>query len=216
VLVEILHLGPLATNCYLFSPDGELAIVIDPGAEADIVARHVDALELTPIAIINTHGHLDHIGGNARLKTLLGDVPLLIGAGDELYLGPGAEAIHRQDALLIGPVAAALFQAAYRPSPPADAVLGDGDVAPGGLKVLATPGHTAGGITLVADGAAFVGDTVFAGSVGRWDLCGGDEQTLITAIKTKILALPPNTTLFPGHGDRTTVAVEKERNPFLR
>ena len=214
MLVETLQLGPLPTNCYIYSPDGERGVVIDPAADARFIAGHLRALDLKAVAIINTHGHLDHIGGNAGLRALL-DCPLLIGAPDAPYLGPNAEAVHRQDALLVGPEAVALFQTSYVASPPADVLLHDGDVTPGGLRVLATPGHTAGGVSLVADGVVFVGDTLFEGSVGRWDLCGGDEATLLHAIKTKLLPLPRATTVYPGHGPKTTIGAEKSHNPYL-
>jgi hydroxyacylglutathione hydrolase len=215
VLIETLQLGPVATNCYIYSWDGEHAVVIDPAANADEIAGHLTALEIEPLAIINTHGHLDHTGANAALKALI-DVPIYVGEGDAPYLGPGAESLHRQDALIIGPEAVALFQEHYAASPPADVLLREGDgVAEGSLKVVATPGHTAGGISLVGYGVVFSGDALFAGSIGRTDLCGGDEELLVYSVKTKILTLPATTDVFPGHGPPTTVGEERSNNPFL-
>lgn len=214
MLIETLQLGLWAANCYIYSPDGTRAVVIDPGADGALVAAHMAALELECIAIINTHGHLDHIGGNRELQRLTGAL-IAVGAGDAAYLGPNAEPIHRQDALIIGPEAVSIFQTSYEPSPGADFLLKDGDIAPGGLRVLATPGHTAGGVTLAAPGALFVGDTIFAGSVARWDLCGGDRDRLLASIRAKILTRPGDTTIYPGHGPKTTVEEERRHNPFF-
>jgi glyoxylase-like metal-dependent hydrolase (beta-lactamase superfamily II) len=215
MLIETLQLGPVATNCYIYSSDGIRAVVIDPAAEAEEIAGHLRALELEPVAIINTHGHLDHTGANEGLKALL-DVPIYIGEGDAPYLGPGAESLHRQDALIIGPEAVALFQEHYTVSPAADVLLREGDeVAEAGLTVVNTPGHTAGSISLVGRSFIFSGDALFAGSIGRTDLCGGDERTLISSVKTKILTLPAKTEVFPGHGPPTTVGEERSHNPCV-
>jgi glyoxylase-like metal-dependent hydrolase (beta-lactamase superfamily II) len=215
MLIETLQLGPGYTNCYIFSADGRFAVVIDPAAAADEIAGHLRALELEAVAIINTHGHLDHTSANAALKELL-DVPIYIGEGDAPYLGRAGEAIHRQDALIIGPEAAATLQEYYVPSPPADVLLREGDEVPVvGLKVLNTPGHTAGGISLLGEGLVFSGDSLFAGAIGRTDLCGGDERLLISSIKAKLLTLPANTQVFPGHGPPTTVGEERKYNPFF-
>lgn len=216
MIIETIPVGPLATNCYIFSEDGAGAIIIDPGAEAELIAGHLRALELQPLALVNTHGHLDHIGANAALQEYYG-VPIYIGAEDQSYLGPHAEPLHRQDVLICGPEAAALFQEWYSPSPRATAVLQEGDVVPGtALTVIATPGHTPGGICLLFGDVAFVGDTLFQNSIGRSDLCGGDENALLRSIKEKLLTLPPATHILPGHGPATTVRAEKERNPFLK
>jgi hydroxyacylglutathione hydrolase len=215
VLIETLQLGPVATNCYIYSVDGKRAVVIDPAADAEEIAGHVRALELEVEAIINTHGHLDHTGANGPLKELL-NVPIYVGEGDAPYLGPGAESLHRQDALIIGLEAVALFQEHYVPSPPADVLLREGDEVPGvGLRVLATPGHTAGSISLVGHGVVFSGDALFAGSIGRTDLCGGDEATLMFSIKDKLFTLPADTEVLPGHGPPTTVGEERKHNLFL-
>jgi hydroxyacylglutathione hydrolase len=215
MLIETLQLGPVATNCYIFSPDNKRAVIIDPATDADEILAHVGALGLEPVAVVNTHGHLDHIGANAALKAAIG-VPIMVGEKDAPYLGPGAEAIHRQDALVIGPEAVALFQEYYAASPPADVLLREGDdVAGAGLVVVDTPGHTAGGISLVTKGVAFTGDALFAGSIGRTDLCGGDERLLISSVRAKVLSLPAATELLPGHGPSTTVAAERAHNPFF-
>jgi hydroxyacylglutathione hydrolase len=215
MLIETLQLGPVGTNCYIFSPDNKRAVIIDPATDADEILAHVGALGLEPVAVVNTHGHLDHIGGNAAIRAAI-CIPIMVGEKDAPYLGPGAEAIHRQDALVIGPEAVAMFQEYYAASPPADVLLREGDdVAGTGLVVVDTPGHTAGGISLVAKGVAFTGDALFAGSIGRTDLCGGDEGLLISSVKAKVLSLPAGTELLPGHGPPTTVAAERAHNPFF-
>lgn len=215
MLIETIPVGPMATNCYIYSPDGVHAAVIDPAAEPQRIVGHMKALELKPVAIINTHGHFDHTGGNAALKVLFG-APIYIGAGDAFLLGPNAELIHRQGALLLGPEAVSIFQQYYVPSPPADFLLKEGQEVPEtGLRVLETPGHSPGGITLVGNDFAFCGDVIFAGAIGRADLPGADEDLLMSSLRTRILTLPGRTKLYPGHGPPTTVATEKANNPFL-
>jgi hydroxyacylglutathione hydrolase len=215
MLIETLELGPVETNCYLYSEDGETAVIIDPATDAGVIINQLRSLKLEPVVIVNTHGHLDHVGANAELKKIYA-VPICIGAGDAPYLGPDAEPVHRQDAIIIGPEAMALFQEYYKPSPPADILLHEGDAIPGSnLVTVETPGHTAGGISLLGGGVVFVGDTLFADSIGRADLCGGDEKTLIRSIKQRILSLPGDTEVLPGHGPPTTVGREKKHNPFL-
>jgi hydroxyacylglutathione hydrolase len=215
MLIETLQLGPVATNCYIFSPDNKRAFIIDPASDAEEILGHVRGLDLEPAAVVNTHGHIDHIGANAALKAATG-IPIMVGEKDASYLGPGAEAMHRQDALILGPEAVALFQEYYAASPAADVLLRQGDeVADAGLRVVDTPGHTAGGISLVGTGVVFTGDALFAGSIGRTDLCGGDYELLVSSIRTGILTLPPETEVLPGHGPATTVGAEREQNPFL-
>ncbi len=131
--------------------------------------------------------------------------------------------IHSQDAPMLGHVsgAAAAFDLSAEDSPPPDKTIADGDTISFGnisLKVIHTPGHSPGGVALLseADGCVFVGDTLFAGSIGRTDFPGGDYETLLTSVREKIFTLPDDTTIYSGHGPATTVGNEKQHNPFFR
>lgn len=203
--VRRLTVGPFQANCYIVGPSrsGE-ALVIDPGDEGERIRSALEATGGTPAAILLTHAHLDHIGAVAHLKRAF-DVPV--------YL-------HRSDLPLYERAAeqGAAFGLAVDPPPPPDRELaGSGTLEVGGFtfELRHTPGHSPGSVTLVADGLAFVGDCVFAGSIGRTDLPGGDADTLMEAILTRIVSLPGSTTLHSGHGPETTVAREAATNPFL-
>lgn len=197
--------GPLATNCYLvWSPLTRQAIVIDPGGGAEEVLGDLEREGLTLIQVVNTHGHADHIAGNAALCAATG-APLAVGADDAGMLA-SAEA---NLSLWLGDPFV---------SPPPGRLLRHGDVLDGGgmrWTIRSTPGHTPGGLTLVGYGMAFTGDTLFAGGIGRTDLPGGDERVLLAAIAGEILTLPDATAVHPGHGEATTVGREKAGNPFL-
>lgn len=200
------EVGPLACNCYVV---GDLAtrraIVIDPGGDADELAAEIAARDLTITAIVATHAHFDHVLAAERLRAVTGapfhlhrdDRPLLewIGPSMEMFLGiPGEEP----------------------PEVDSDAAEGDrlraGDVE---FEVVHTPGHSPGSISLVTPGALFCGDTLFAGSVGRTDLPGGDTQQLLDAVKEKLFPLGDDVPVYPGHGPPTTIEREKASNPFV-
>ncbi len=171
----------------------------------------IDLLEqrhLNPVAAILTHGHADHIVGTAALRQ---DYPQM-----RVY-------IHKLDAPMLTDSQANLsvYLGRLFAGEPADVLLEDGDtieLAGIKLKVLHTPGHSPGGICLYAsqEGLAFVGDTLFAGSIGRSDFEGGDEVQLLESIRTKLLTLPDATAVYPGHGMRTTIGREKRANPYIR
>jgi glyoxylase-like metal-dependent hydrolase (beta-lactamase superfamily II) len=203
--VRGLTVGPVESNCYLVRRDGaDEAIVVDPGAEAGRIASALEAWGATPAAVVLTHGHMDHVGAVAALVDRWG-IPVYLHPADRPLYDRAAE--H-----------AAAWGLELRAPPPPDRELEDGTIVREAgleLEVRHAPGHSPGGVVLVTDGNAFVGDCVFAGSVGRVDLPGGDADTLLTSIREQILELPPETVLWPGHGPRTTVEEEAESNPFL-
>ena len=196
-------MGPFQANCFLVR-SGEDVVVVDPGAEPDRVAALLDAWKADPQAIVLTHAHVDHIGGVAGLVRRYG-IPVYVHAADLPLYERAAE----HGAMFGVPV--------EQPAPP-DHWLEHGQSLSFGaieFSVRHAPGHSPGGVVLVGDTEAFVGDCVFAGSIGRTDLPGGDTATLLSSIREQILTLPPSTTLYTGHGPATTVETEAESNPFV-
>ena len=204
--VETMIVGAFATNCYLVGcPVTKQAVVIDPGAEPEYIAARAHDLGLNVIAVINTHGHIDHVMGNDGLCDATG-APLEMHPDDVFFL---------RDLQL--PALFGMPQGRLSRDP--SALLHEGDVVPFGqreLRVLHTPGHSPGSISLVTDdGRVFVGDTLFRYGVGRTDLAGGDFATLLRSINEKLLTLGDDTRVLPGHGPATTIGDERRSNPFL-
>jgi glyoxylase-like metal-dependent hydrolase (beta-lactamase superfamily II) len=197
--------GPLDTNCYLvYCGDTLDCAIIDPGAEAERIFPLVYELGLRPSILLNTHGHLDHIGANRDIKEKFG-IPLCIHELDKPLL---ENDLQSELSFFLG----------AKMSPPADCILHDQDTITIGksrLQVVHTPGHTPGSVSFFGDGLLFSGDTLFNGGVGRTDLPGGSTRDLENSIRTRILILPLETIILPGHGPWTTVGEEKESNPFL-
>lgn len=206
MILESLPTGPLQVNCYILGCEvTRKAAVIDPGGDVPAILARLKRLDLQLQLVINTHGHFDHVGGNRQL---------LAATGAELLL-------HQADSQLLASAAshAAAYGLPSDSSPPAQRLLSGGEQLLLGelsLEVLHTPGHTPGGICLLVEDQVIVGDTLFAGSIGRTDLPGGDHQTLIASIRGKLLVLPDATTAHPGHGPATTIGQEKRYNPFLQ
>jgi len=227
---EILPVGMLACNCSILGdPVTREAIVIDPGDEVDRILEVVALHRLKVRALVNTHAHIDHVGGLRKLHVVTG-APVLMNAEDlELY-----QTLAEQARWL-----------GVRPPErtEVDELLREGDTVRWGgyvLRVLHTPGHTPGSISLylpaeleasanreggepaaagseaVEPARLFAGDTLFAGSIGRTDLWGGSFEKIINSIRTKLLELPDETIVFPGHGPETTIGEERETNPFLQ
>ena len=194
------------SNCYILGcPEAKQGIVIDPGIRVGEIAQAVAAESLKISAIVNTHAHIDHVAGVHKAKEDLG-APFFLHAGDRQIL----ENVN---------VSAARFGLPPVDKPSVDRWLEDGDKIELGersLEVIHTPGHSPGGICLLVDGHLFSGDTLFAGSIGRTDFSGGDFETLIKSIRNRILTLPAETVIHPGHGPDTTVEMEKAYNPFLQ
>lgn len=203
---KILPVGSMGTNCYLaWCPENKEALVIDPGFEPQRVLREIETLGLIVKYIVNTHGHMDHIGGNQELHSALG-APIAIGDEDAFML---TDARYNLSSMMRTPVL----------SPAPRVLLQEGDSLDFGacsLLVLSTPGHTPGGISLYGHGLLFCGDTLFKQSIGRSDLPGGDHRQLIQSIKTKLLPLPGETKVLPGHGPISTLAREEASNPWLQ
>ncbi|MFA5903711.1 MAG: MBL fold metallo-hydrolase [Desulfobacula sp.] len=206
MIIKKLEVGPIMANCFILGCEStKEAVVIDPGDDADRILMTLAKSELKVKYLINTHGHFDHVGANKRMKDVTG-AQLAIHPDDE----PMFQELSRS---------AMMFGLSAENSPPADILLKDGDEISFGtitLKVIHTPGHTKGGISLYTKGHLFAGDTLFAGSIGRTDLGGGDYDTLISSIKEKLLILDPETVVYTGHGPETTIGNEKRMNPFLR
>jgi glyoxylase-like metal-dependent hydrolase (beta-lactamase superfamily II) len=205
MILEQIPTGPIGTNCYLLGDEEtRRAVVVDPGSDAPVILELVHHHGLQVETIVATHGHWDHVGAVRPLKQATG-ARFLAPPGDmELIRNASASA------LLMGVV--------VDPPPDPDGFLEEGDVLRIGgleLRVLSAPGHTPGHVILVGPGFAFVGDVVFAGSVGRTDFPGGDWDTLMESIRTKVLTLPDETVLYPGHGPPTSVRRERLSNPFL-
>lgn len=206
VRIHRLIVSPFETNCYLIAdPDSRQAIVLDPGADADSILRTITAEHLTPIAIVNTHAHADHIAANLAVSREFG-CPVMIHSLD----APGLTDAVRNLASFVGydgPI-----------SPEADSLLADGDdivVGAAMFRVIHTPGHTPGGICLFGEGVLFSGDTLFAGGIGRTDFPGGSYEQLMNSIRTRLLVLPDDTVVYPGHGPETTIGRERNTNPWL-
>ncbi len=205
MILEQIPTGPIGTNCYVLGDaQTRRGLVIDPGSDAPVILELLRHHDLQVETLVATHGHWDHVGAVRALQRATG-ARFLAPAGDVELIRHA-----RTSALLMGVV--------VDPPPDPDGFLAEGDVLSVGnlqLRVLAAPGHTPGHVILVGPGFAFVGDVIFAGSVGRTDLPGGDWDTLLESIRTKILTLPDDTVLYPGHGPPTTVRRERLSNPFL-
>ncbi len=208
MFLKQMQVGNMAVFAYLIGcPETGEGLVVDPAAGIDQIIAEANANKISIRYIVNTHGHVDHISGNADMKKRT-----------------NAEIIvHGDDAsMLVSTPGMVLRMFGAKPSPPADRVVNDGDTIEVGtvkIKVLHTPGHTPGGMCLFVDGHVLTGDTLFVGGVGRTDLPGGSWRVLLKSIQDKLLCLPDETKVLPGHNygsTRTsTIGKEKKMNAFL-
>lgn len=201
--------GALDTNCYVVGcPETWKAMIIDPGfdsrAEAEKTLKEIEGLNLEVKLILNTHGHPDHTTGNRIVKEATGATIL----------------IHEEDAPMMtttrGPFR---FWGFHGSSPPADRVLHDGDTVQVGnliFRVLHTPGHSPGSISLLGDDVVFTGDTLWTGTIGRIDLPGSSPEDMTLSLREKLMTLPDHVMIYPGHGPSSTIGHEKRYNPFLQ
>ena len=208
MILRSMPLGPLQANCFIVGCEKtRRAAAIDPGGDAQRILASLEKDNLQLAAILNTHGHFDHVGANMALKEATGARLM----------------IHKLDAPMLAhaPQAAAAWGLRADASPSPDRLLEDGDSVDCGelqFKVIHTPGHSQGGCCfyLKEEDALFVGDTLFAGSIGRSDLPGKHYDTLIRSIQTRLFVLPDETAVYNGHMELTTIGQEKRYNPFCK
>ena len=208
MIIKMYTVGPLKTNCYVVGCEERLeAVLIDPGfssAEGRIILDQLKSMNLKLKYVINTHGHFDHILGNSLIKEETGAEILIHRKDAEMILDP-----EKNLSVLIG---ARVY------SPPAEHCLEDDETISIGelaFKVMYTPGHTSGSISLLIDNILFSGDTLFAGSIGRTDLPGSSYREIIRSIREKLLVLSDDVKLYPGHGPISTIGEERRNNPYI-
>lgn len=205
IIFETLAVGPLAVNCFIIgSKKDNKAIVIDAGGDHEEILKLLKKHNLTLQFLINTHAHFDHVGGVRPLQNLTGAKFLL----------------HREDIPLLNHLneQTAAFGLPAIGIPTVDKPLVDNDeifIGAEKLRVIHTPGHSPGSVCFLIDNAVFVGDTLFADSIGRTDLYGGSYTKLINSIKTRLFTLEDQVLVYPGHGTFTTIGEEKQHNPFF-
>ncbi|MCX5912934.1 MAG: MBL fold metallo-hydrolase [Deltaproteobacteria bacterium] len=209
MFIQQIEVGRFSVFAYLLGEDaGGEGLVIDPADEVDEIIALAKSKKIAIKTILNTHAHVDHIMGNEEMKRKTGAKII----------------IHEDDApLLTQTPRSMLAMFGGRPSPPADQTVKDGEIIRAGevsLKVLHTPGHSPGGMCLYGEGVVFTGDTLFVGGLGRTDLPGGSWEVMLNSIRTKLLTLPDETIVYPGHNygpsPKSTVKNERLYNPFLK
>lgn len=204
--IIIMPVGVLGTNCYIVGSNAKGCAIIDPGAQPEKIVEEIAKAELTPRCILLTHGHHDHIGGVKKLTTTYPDIKVYIGEDDLEMLGDGDKSL-----------------AMFRNATPDEFIIKDAESLKDGqeievdelkFRVLATPGHTKGGVCFTCRDVLFSGDTLFRGDVGRTDLYGGDYDVLLKSLK-KIYELEGDYVVYPGHGDYSSLEFERKSNRYM-
>jgi len=212
MFVQTLNVGPLQACCYIVAPeDGMEAAIIDPGGDAELLVEQLDLHGYLPALVLLTHGHIDHIAAVADLKTAFPDAQICI---------------HEADADMLRDPSAALASFTGLPFDACepDRLIADGDSIELGsiaFQVVHTPGHTQGGVSFLVrqpggPDVVFSGDTLFAGGIGRTDFPGGDFGQLLDSIRDRLFALAPETVVYPGHGEASTIGEERGTNPWVK
>lgn len=207
MILEQLVVGPLACNCYIVGSETTgKGLIIDPGAEARTILKTVERLGLDIAVIVVTHAHFDHIGAVPAVKEATGAELAIHEADASVRMGPFARML------------ASISGGSFSHAPQPERLLKDGDIIRVGdlnFTVLHTPGHSPGGISLYGHGVVFTGDTLFNYGIGRTDFPGCSHRQLLQSIMTKLMSLPDDTIVYPGHGPPTTIGEERRGNPFL-
>jgi len=209
--------GVCVTNCFLFCPNKNECIIIDPGGDEVEIISKIKALNLKPLGIALTHGHFDHIGALGKVKEYFLkkniDLEIAIQEEDNIYLGESGETVNKQFLNFFGFNQNKKYIDYMSSIPQADIFLKENDILFNtNIKIIETPGHTKGSICLYSEKEKilFSGDTLFYRGIGRTDFPDGNQATIINSIKTKLFSLPDEITVYPGHGPTTTIGTEKE------
>ena len=198
MIIKTIPTGMIEENCYIVMAENtNEGFLVDPGADAQILANAVENMKMKPKFILLTHGHWDHVGAVVELKDKF-NIPFYISTNDNDMIQSG--------------------QDTYGSTPNPDGYLKEGDTfkfADKTIRVIETPGHTPGGVCFLVDKSLFTGDTLFNGTIGRTDFVGGSFETLVSSVRRKLATLPEDIKVYPGHGPSTTIGLEKRQNPYI-
>ena len=216
-MIHQIIVGVCVTNCYLFCPNEQECIIIDPGGDEVEIISKIKTLEVTPLGIVLTHGHFDHIAALSKVKEYFLkkgiDLNIAIHSEDNIYLGESGETVNKQFLNFFGFNRDKRYIDYISSIPQADVLVEENNkLFNTNITIIETPGHTKGSICLYSaeDKILFSGDTLFYRGIGRTDFPDGDQKAIIHSIKTKLFTLPEDTIIYPGHGPSSTVGGEKE------